>query len=68
METAVEGPGKCKAVTSNLFSPRFLGHLVLQFTVHFMGKASEVSSVDSSPCLSSAAASVALSEQDSYSR
>lgn len=58
METAVEGSGQPKAAGSDVPGPRFLGYLVVQFTVptHRKGK---WSSMDISPSLSS----VALSEQ-----
>lgn len=61
METAAEGPGQLEAAVSELFGPRPLEYLVLQF----MGKASEVSSMESSPSLSSAAGGVAPSKQHS---
>jgi len=54
-ETAVEGPGQPEAAVSDLFGPRLLVYLVLQSVGPFMGKASEVSSMDSSPSLSNAA-------------
>lgn len=61
--TAVEGQGQPEAAVSNLFGPRLLGYLMLQFMVSIHGKASGVSSVDTSPSLSRAAAGVAPSEQ-----
>lgn len=62
METAAEAPGQLEAAVSELFGPRPLEYLVLQL---FMGKASEVSSMASSPSLSSAAGGVAPSKQRS---